>query len=183
MQRDLVLKAQQGDHDAFAALAEAALTRLDTAARLILRDPDRAKDAVQNALVRAWRDLPQLRDADRWEAWLHRLLVRSCYDELRRSRRRSLEVTIASVDLPAVLDEAAATLDRADIERAFLTLDADQRLVVVLHYYLDLPLPEVAAAAGIPVGTAKSRLHRGLVALRRALGNGGSGVAAREVAR
>ena len=84
MQRDLILRAQQGDHDAFAALAEAALTRLDTAARLILRDPDRAKDAVQNALVRAWRDLPQLRDADRWEAWLHRLLVRSCYDELRR---------------------------------------------------------------------------------------------------
>ena len=92
-------------------------------------------------------------------------------------------MTIASVDLPAVLDEAAATLDRADIERAFLTLDPDQRLVVVLHYYLDLPLPEVAAAAGIPVGTAKSRLHRGLVALRRALSNGGSGVAAREVAR
>jgi RNA polymerase sigma factor (sigma-70 family) len=169
VQRDLVLRAKQGDHDAFATLAGAALTRLDTAARLILRDPDRAKDAVQNALVRAWRDLPQLRDADRWEAWLHRLLVRSCYDELRRTRRRSLEVGIEWVDLPAVLDQATETMRRADIERGFLALDPDQRLVVVLHYYLDLPLPEVAAAVGIPIGTAKSRLHRGLVALRTAL--------------
>jgi RNA polymerase sigma-70 factor (ECF subfamily) len=170
VQRDLVLRAQQGDHDAFALLAGAALTRLDTSARLVLRDPDLAKDVVQNTLVRAWRDLRQLRDPDRWEAWLHKLLVRSCYDELRRLRRRPLEVAIASIDLPAVLDEAAASMRRADIERGFLALDPDQRLVVVLHYYLDLPLPEVATAAGIPVGTSKSRLHRGLVALRSALG-------------
>ena len=184
MQRDVVLRAQQGDHEAFAVLAGAALTRLDTAARLILRDSDRAKDAVQNALVRAWRDLPQLRDPDRWEAWLHRLLVRSCYDELRRTRHRSMEVTMTSVELPAALDEAAATLRRADIERAFLALDPNQRLVVVLHYYLDLPLPQVAAAAGVPIGTAKSRLHRGLVALRESMAGGlGSAVPEKELVR
>src|SRR2546428_7240860 len=94
--------AQSGDHDAFEVLASAAATRLDTAARLILRDPDRAKDAVQDALVRAWRDLPKLRDTDRWEAWLHRLIVRSCIDELRRRKRRPIEISITVADLPTV---------------------------------------------------------------------------------
>ncbi len=169
MQRDLVIRAQSGDHDAFTALAGAALTRLDTAARLVLRDSDRAKDAVQNALVRAWRDLPMLRDPDRFEAWLHRLLVRACYDELRRGRRRRTEVDLATIDLPAARDDVTATILRDEIERGFRRLDPDQRLVVVLHYYLDLTLPEVAAAAGVPIGTAKSRLHRGLEVMRRAI--------------
>ena len=167
MQRDLVERAQSGDHDAFEVLASAAATRLDTAARLILRDPDRAKDAVQDALVRAWRDLPKLRDADRWEAWLHRLLVRSCVDELRRIKRRPLEISLSDVDLPNVLDQSTETAARDEIERSFLKLDADQRLIVVLHYYLDMPLPEVAAAARVPIGTAKSRLHRALSGMRR----------------
>ena len=85
MQRELVERAQQGDHDAFETPAGAAIRRLDTAARLVLRDPDWAKDAVQEALVRAWRNLPGLRDPDRFDAWLHRLLVRACYDELRNT--------------------------------------------------------------------------------------------------
>jgi RNA polymerase sigma-70 factor (ECF subfamily) len=170
VQRDLVERAQRGDHDAFAALASASLVRLDTAARLILRDPERAKDAVQDALLRVWRDLPGLRDPDRFDAWLHRLLVHACYDELRRARRRPIEVTLTAIDPPALADTARSLQDRDEIERGFQRLDADQRMVVVLHYYLDLSLPDVAAALGVPVGTAKSRLHRGLSTLRMVLG-------------
>lgn len=170
VQRDLVERAQQGDHDAFALLAGAALGRLDTAARLVLRDPERAKDAVQEALVRAWRDLPGLRDPDRFDAWLHRLLVRACHDELRKHRRRRLEVELVEIDMHDPTESARLLDDRDEIERGFRRLDPDQRLVVVLHYYLDLPLPEVAATLGVPLGTAKSRLHRGLAVLRRALG-------------
>jgi RNA polymerase sigma-70 factor (ECF subfamily) len=169
VQRDLVVRAQRGDHDAFAVLAGATIDRLDTAARLVLRDPERARDAVQEALVRAWRDLPGLRDPDRFNAWLHRLLVRACYDELRRARRRPIEVELTPIDHPSVADSAGAMVARDEIERAFRRLDVDQRIVVALHYYLDLPLPEVASALGVPLGTAKSRLHRGLGALRRAL--------------
>src|SRR6187455_3532465 len=97
MQRDLVERARAGDHDAFAALAAAAISRLDGAARLILHDPDQAKDAVQETLVRAWRDLRTLRDPDRFDAWLHRLLVHACYDELRRRRSRPIEVDITPI--------------------------------------------------------------------------------------
>lgn len=174
MQRDLVERAQQGDHDAFAVLAGSAIDRLDTAARLVLRDPERARDTVQETLVRAWRDLPGLRDPDRFDAWLHRLLVRACYDELRRARRRPIEVELTPIDHPSVADGASAMVQRDEIERAFRRLDVDQRVVVALHYYLDLPLSEVASALGVPVGTAKSRLHRGLAALRRSLGNDGA---------
>ena len=151
-------------------LAAACLTRLDTAARLVLRDPDRAKDAVQETLVRAWRDLPGLRDPDRFDAWLHRLLVRSCYDEIRRHRRRGVEVQLTEIDITHPTSEARSIGDHDELERGFRRLDTDQRLVVVLHYYLDLPLPEVASMLGVPVGTAKSRLHRGLAVLRRTLG-------------
>ena len=169
MQRELVERAQQGDHDAFETLAGAAIRRLDTAARLVLRDPDWAKDAVQEALVRAWRNLPGLRDPDRFDAWLHRLLVRACYDELRKHRRRPIEVELTDLDLHFAIDETRASDERDALERGFRRLDPDQRLVVVLHYYLDLPLPEVAATLGVPLGTAKSRLHRGLATLRRRL--------------
>jgi RNA polymerase sigma-70 factor (ECF subfamily) len=170
VQRVLVERAQRGDHDAFAALASAGLTRLDTAARLILRDPELAKDAVQETFARAWRDLPGLRDAERWDAWLYRLLVRACYDELRRSKRRPIEVELTEIGLPSTGDPGHALHDRDEIERGFRRLDADQRLVIVLHYYLDLPLPDVARNLGVPIGTVKSRLHRALVAMRLALG-------------
>ena len=104
MQRDLVERARQGDHDAFAALAGAAISRLDAAAWLILRDPEQAKDAVQNTLVRAWRDLPTLRSPDRFDAWLHRLLYRACIDEARRLRRHRVDVELTPIDPPVVDD-------------------------------------------------------------------------------
>src|SRR5918997_5979516 len=169
MQQDLVAQAQRGDHDAFAALAGAAIFRLDAVARLILRDPDVAKDAVQETLVRAWRDLPTLRSPDRFDAWLHRLLVRSCIDEKRRLRRHRFNVQLTEVDAPHVPDGTSALHQRDEIERGFSRLDAHHRAVVVLHHYLDLPLPEVASALGIPLGTAKSRLHSALAQMRAAL--------------
>ena len=169
MQRDLVERAKRGDHDAFAELAGAAISRLDSAAWLILRDPDQAKDAVQNALVRAWRDLPTLRDPDRFEGWLHRLVVRACIDEARRLRRHRVDVELTPLHSPSVDSLEARTADRDQLERGFLRLDPEMRAVIVLHHYLDLTVPDVAAALGIPVGTAKSRLHRALGLMRAAL--------------
>ena len=113
MQRELVERAQRGDHDAFAALAAAAISRLDGAARLILRDPDQAKDAVQETLVRAWRDLRALRDPDRFDAWLHRLLVHSCLNEAKRLRRHRFDVELSPLDGPPAADDASAVADRA----------------------------------------------------------------------
>jgi RNA polymerase sigma-70 factor (ECF subfamily) len=169
MQRDLVERARKGDHDAFSVLAGAAISRLDSAAWLILRDPEQAADAVQNALVRAWRDLPTLRDPDRFEAWLHRLLVRSCIDEARRLRRHRIDLELTPLDAPVAADHEAAVADRDQIERGFVRLEPEMRAVIVLHHYLDLPLQDVAVTLGIPIGTAKSRLHRAVRLMRAAL--------------
>jgi RNA polymerase sigma-70 factor (ECF subfamily) len=169
MQRDLVERARKGDHDAFAELAGAAISRLDGAAWLMLRDVEQAKDAVQNALVRAWRDLPTLRDPERFDAWLHRLLVHACIDEARRTRRHRLDVELTELDTPSMADPASMIADRDQLERGFLHLEPELRAVIVLHHYLDLPVPMVAAIMGIPLGTAKSRLNRALGLMRAAL--------------
>jgi RNA polymerase sigma-70 factor (ECF subfamily) len=170
MTRDLVERARRGDHDAFAELAGAAISRLDATAWLMLRDQERAMDAVQNTLLRAWRDLPTLRDPDRFDAWLHRLLANACIDVIRRDRRHRLDVAITDTSpMPVVSDAAAAIADRDELERGFRHLDPEERAVIVLHHYLDLPLPEVAATLRIPLGTAKSRLYRGLEQMRAAL--------------
>jgi RNA polymerase sigma-70 factor, ECF subfamily len=169
MQRDLVERARKGDHDAFTTLAAAAIAGLDTAAWLILRDPEQAKDAVQNALVRAWRDLPTLRDPDRFDPWLRRLLVRACIDEARRTRRHRVDLPLIDIHAAPAAGPEPAIADRDQLERAFLRLGPEERATVVLRYYLDLSLPEVASALGIPLGTAKSRVHRGLQQLRAVL--------------
>jgi RNA polymerase sigma factor (sigma-70 family) len=169
MQRELVERARGGDHDAFAVLAAAAIFRLDAAARLILHDPEQAKDAVQETLVRAWRDLRTLRDPDRFDAWLHRLLVNSCLNEAKRLRRHRSNVELSPLHGPSIADGASAVADRDELDRAFRQLTPEARAIVVLHHYLDLPLPEVAIALGIPLGTAKSRLHRALQVMRAAL--------------
>lgn len=165
-QRELVVRAREGDHDAFAVLARLFVARLDAAARLILRDPDLARDAVQEGFIGAWRNLPTLRDPDRFEAWLRRLVVRSCVDALRRRGRRLIEVELSPVDGPAIADPAASIADRELLDGALARLRPEWRAVIVLHYYLGMPLPEVAAILGIPTGTAKSRHHRSLDELR-----------------
>ena len=165
-QRELVERAKRGDHDAFAQLVDPALARLDAAARLIVRDPELARDAVQEALIRTWRDLPGLRDPARFDAWLYRLTVNSCLDIMRRRRRRPIEVEITPLDAPTAPDVSDHLADREMIDEALRRLDAGHRAVVALHYLLGMPLPQVAESLGIPVGTAKSRLHYALVAMR-----------------
>jgi RNA polymerase sigma-70 factor (ECF subfamily) len=168
-QRRLVERARGGDHDAFAELARTAVVRLDQAARLILRDPELARDAVQEALIRAWRDLAKLRDPDRFDAWLYRLTVNSCLDEARHRRRRVLEVELTTLHSPSMPDGSAAHADRALVDDVLRRLDAQGRAIVVLHYYIGLPLTDVAVTLGLPVGTVKSRLHRALTAMRVAI--------------
>jgi len=165
-QRALIERARQGEHDAFTDLIDARLARLDAAARLILRDGELARDAVQEALIRAWRDVPGLRDPDRFDAWLHRLLVNACLDLARRRKRRVIEVELSPIDTLSTPDVANTLADRQLLDQALARLSPGHRAVVALHYLLGMPLPDVARALGIPVGTAKSRLHYALAAMR-----------------
>jgi RNA polymerase sigma-70 factor (ECF subfamily) len=171
MQRELVERAQAGDHDAFAALVRGSFARAYGVAKLILRDEDRAQDAVQEACVQAWKHVRALRDPEAWDAWLHRLIVRACYRASRQATRRNLvELHVVSDREPAASgDFALSVADRDQMSRAHGRLPIDQRAVMVLHFYLDLPLTEAAEILDVPVGTAKSRLHRGLEALREAM--------------
>jgi len=165
-QRGYVERAKRGDHDAFAVLVDVAIARLDAAARLILRDPELARDAVQETLIRAWRDLPGLRDPDRFDAWLYRLTSNACLDLARRRRRRPIEVEITPLDSPIVPDVSGSLADRDLIDSALRRLDPGHRAVVALYFLLGMPLTEVAVSLRIPVGTAKSRLHYAIAAMR-----------------
>ncbi len=171
MQPNLVVKAAAGDHDAFSELAAAAITGLYGIASLILRDDELAKDAVQNALFAAWRDIRGLRDPDRFEAWLRRLTVRACYRVARTERRRAaVEQQFSPIHDPAALDEDHRLLAvRDELDRAFGRLSAQERAVIVLHYYLDLSTSDAAASLDIPLGTMKSRLSRATRAMRAAI--------------
>jgi len=165
-QRGYVERARQGDHDAFAILIDVRLARLDAAARLILRDAELARDAVQDGLIRAWRDLPGLRDPDRFDAWLHRLIANACLDLARRRRRRPIEVELTAIHVAASPDLSGALADRELIDEALKRLDPGHRAVVALHFLLGMPLTDVATSLSIPVGTAKSRLHYALAIMR-----------------
>jgi RNA polymerase sigma-70 factor (ECF subfamily) len=169
MDTDLVVRAQNGDEEAFASLAVAAGDRLHAVAHRILRDTDLAEDATQQALLTVWRDLPQLRDPARFDAWSYRLLVRACYAEARRTRRWAPNLRVLSADQPATADGSDLVVDRDQLERGFRRLSIEHRAVVVLHHYLDMPLDEVAETLGVPVGTVRSRLHHAMRGLRAAL--------------
>jgi RNA polymerase sigma-70 factor, ECF subfamily len=170
MQHDLVRRAQAGDHEAFGALVHGAIARLYASAQLILRDPDRAEDAVQDALVEAWRDLRGLRDPDRLDAWLHRLLVRSCYRAAGRDRRRQIIEIPLSFDHDAPVPDGLVAIDARDqLDRAFARLSSEHRTILVLAHYADLSLADISVALGTPIGTTKSRLNRATGALRAAL--------------
>ena len=172
----LIAAARSGDRSAFGALIAPRLDRLHGVARLVLRDADHAEDALQDALLRAWRDLGALRDDSRIDAWLHRLLVRACLDEARRRRRWSLTPRV-----PWLREEAAASPsidERHRVDHAFARLSPEHRVVLTFRFYLDLELAEIAAATGAPLGTVKSRLHYGLEAMRAALAAEERGAAA-----
>lgn len=169
MQRDLVELARHGDHDAFEALASVAFDGLYALAHRILRDLDRADDAVQECLIRAWKELPHLRDPDRFEAWLRRLLVNACYDESRRKHRRSMEIRVLPFERPGGRDAATDLADRDELERGFRRLSVEQRTVLVMTHYLGMSAGEIADTLGIPVGTVQSRLLYAIRAMRAVL--------------
>jgi RNA polymerase sigma-70 factor (ECF subfamily) len=185
MQRDLVVRAQGGELDAFSALTAGTTNRLFGAARLILRDEEHAADAVQDALLQAWLDVRGLRDPDRFDAWLHRLLVRACYRAAKRSRHREVvELALDSTLEPTTPDAQRAVAVRDQLDRAFRRLSPEQRAVIVLHHYLGLSLAESAEALAIPLGTMQSRLSRATQAMRAALdADERSAAGAMEVAR
>ena len=168
MRRDLVEAASRGDHEAFEVLATSAGDRLYAVARLILRSTDLAEDAVQEALVRAWQQLPSLRDPDRFDAWLYRLVVNACADQGRQLRRWSQQVRALPRDT-SVSDHAGSVADREQLERGFNRLKPEQRAVVVLHYYSGFSAAEIAGILGVPEGTARSRLYYATAAMRAAL--------------
>jgi RNA polymerase sigma-70 factor (ECF subfamily) len=165
----LVERARAGDEEAFASLARAAGDRLLAIAYRILRDLGLAEDAVQQTLVLAWRELPSLRDVDRFDAWLRRLLVNACYREARRSRNWAANVRALPLDGADRTDDYNTVVERDQLDRGFRRLPPEQRAVFVFHHYLGLTLLEVAAELGVPLGTVKSRLHYATNTLRAAL--------------
>jgi RNA polymerase sigma-70 factor, ECF subfamily len=164
--RVLVERARKGDRDAFASLVHQVSDSLFAVAYRILRDTGLAEDALQNALVSSWRQLPHLRESDRFEAWIHRILVHACYAESRRSRQFAANVRVLDLVGSTTPDGTRAVADRDELDRAFRRIPLDQRAVFVLHHYLGLPLVEVAETLGIPAGTARSRLHYATRSLR-----------------
>ena len=169
MDRDLVEAARRGDRSAFVDLARPRIDRLFAVAHRILRDVDRAEDAVQDALVIAWRDLRGLRDPDRFDAWLGRVLVNVCITQATRERRRTANLRALPVDGPAAPDDLLMVADRDQLERGFRRLPPDQRAILVLHHYAGYTPSEIAETLGIPPGTARSRLHHAHRAMRAAL--------------
>ena len=169
MERQLVERAKRGDEEAFDALARLVGDRCMAIASWILRDADLAEDAVQAALVRAWRELRTLRDADRFEAWLHRILTNECYAESRRRTRWSARIRLLPARDPSDMGGILTVDDRDQLENAFRRLTLEHRSVLVFHHVLGLPLPELAGRLGIPLGTAKSRLRHATAALRASL--------------
>jgi RNA polymerase sigma-70 factor (ECF subfamily) len=169
MDIDVVVRAQGGDQAAFAQLATEGGRRMNALAVGILRDRELAEDAVQQALLSIWKDLPQLRDPARYESWSYKLLVRACYAESRKRKRRLVEVFGVTAREPVAVDDIGSVADRDQLERGFRRLSLEHRAVVVMHHYLDMPLESVAAALGIPAGTARSRFHRAMASLRAAL--------------
>ena len=169
MRTRLVERAREGDDVAFAELVDLDGSRCYAVAYRILRDGERARDAVQQAFLLAWRDLPRLRDPERFDVWLHRLLVNACYEEARRYRRWSVHVRPLLVDGPGEADSSVRVADRDVLERAFKRLTPEHRAVFVLHHHAGLPLDAVADVVGVPVGTVKSRLFRATRILRAAI--------------
>jgi RNA polymerase sigma-70 factor, ECF subfamily len=169
MDRVLVERAMAGDHEAFSELTRLSVAKLYAVARLILRDSERAEDATQEALVAAWRGLRTLREPDRFDAWMRRLLVHACYREAAQSRRRMQVESSVRPLVGSSPDPGTAIADQDQLERGFLRLSPEQRALIVLHHYLGLPLQETAEVLGVPVGTVKSRLSRATQQMRAAL--------------
>lgn len=169
MHRELVERAARGEEEAFAAVTRLASDRLYAIAYRILRDPYLAEDALQYALITIWKELPRLRDPERFDAWTYRLILREATAHARREARGGPKVQLLPDDADASPDDFRAVADRDQLERGFRRLTAEQRAVLVLQHYAGLSLAEIADVLGIPAGTAGSRLHYATRALRAAI--------------
>jgi len=169
MDRDLVEAAQRGDQEAFVDLVRLHGDRLFAIAHRILRDVDRAEDALQDALVIAWRDLPSLRDPDRFGGWLHRVLTNVCIGQATRERGRIAHLHVLPIDGPSAPDALLSVADRDELDRAFRRLTPDERAILVLHHFVGYSPAEIAELLGVPGGTVRSRLHHAHRAMRAAL--------------
>lgn len=169
MDPELVHRAQRGDQQAFERITLDIYERLHLVAHGICRDQGAAEDAIQQTVLTVWRELPKLRDAARFEAWSYRILVNACHAESRRLRRLVSGVEARLDDRRQAADDTVVILDRDQLERAFRRLSVDHRAVVVLRYYLDLPIGDIADALDIPAGTVNSRLHHAMRSLRASI--------------
>jgi RNA polymerase sigma-70 factor (ECF subfamily) len=147
---------------AFDALAQQHLDGAYRTASLILHDPIEAEDATHDALVIAWRRWSTLKDPERADAWFGRILTHVCLERLRRRRRRPVTDISADIAAEPRRDLPTAVADRDAIGRAFERLSPERRIVVVLRYYVDLTVDQIAERTGVPSGTVKSRLHHAL---------------------
>lgn len=169
MRTRLVEQARDGDDVAFTQLVDLDGDLCYGVAYRILRNVERAQDAVQQAYLLAWRELPRLRDAERFSPWLYRLLVNACYEELRRHRRWSGRIRALPLEGPSGPDSILSVDDRDLLDRAFQQLTPEHRAVFVLHHHSGFALTEVAEIVGVPIGTVKSRLHYATRSLRAAV--------------
>lgn len=158
MSVDLVRLAQQGDRRAFENLVAGRIDRMYASAALILHDRHWGEDATQEALVRAWRSLPKLRDPERFDGWFRQVLIHACIDTARRMKRHRSDGELP-MELAADGQLETTVADRDAVNRAFSTLSIDHRAVFVLRHYLGHSVPELAETLQIRLGTAKSRLH------------------------
>lgn len=165
MDRQLIEQARAGDRQAFSLIVDAMFDRCHEVARRVLGESHLAQDATQAALLSLWRDLPKLRDDSRFEAWAYRITVNACYAEAKRARR-AISVIPDPDHGTVATDEFDTIVDRDQLERAFSRQKLEHRAVLVLRFYLDMPVEEVASTLDIPVGTAKSRIHHALKAMR-----------------
>jgi RNA polymerase sigma-70 factor (ECF subfamily) len=169
MRTRLVERARDGDEVAFAELVDLDGDLCYSIAYRIVRDAERAQDAVQQAFLLAWRQLPRLRDPERFSPWLYRLLVNACYEELRRHRRWIAHITMLPVEGPSGADPTVEVDDREALDRAYRQLTPEHRAVLVLHHHVGLPVADIADVVGVPVGTVKSRLHHATRSMRAAI--------------
>ena len=161
--------AQAEDREAFDRLAEAVYDRLYAVARRILRDDYDAEEAVQESLIHGWRDFRSLREPSRFEAWMYRVLINCCRDQGRRRHRMRVEVPDLALERSDPANHYARVVDADELERGFLELPLEHRVVLVVTHYLGMSAPEAAQILGIPTGTVYSRLHYGMRAMRAAL--------------
>jgi RNA polymerase sigma factor (sigma-70 family) len=174
LERELVSAAKRGDETAFARLIEAEAPRVYRAVLAVVRSPQDAQEVIQDASVRAWRQLHSLRDEGRFPAWYRQIAVRVAIDTAGRKKHRVREIELDpdafdARDGVAKPDPSTGWDERLAVLEALSNLPADDRAILGLRYGADLEVPDVAATLGIPLGTAKSRLHRALSRLAAAM--------------